>query len=197
MSSAPQSNLLITGFRPFQDRSVNGSQTVAEALDGKVILEHRICTEVFPVVWKGLDEQLAEALERTTPALVLGLGEGNKPYPCFEQFALNEAQGTDEAGKEPHFPPAPITALPVRKTTLGFEREWFSGLPLSFAHSENPGRFLCNHLFYQALSRAEARVGFVHLPVQGDQSSADYVSALIPLLYRLLSKNLKEILNAD
>ncbi len=195
MAIEVEPSLLITGFRPFQGRVVNGSQTVAEALDGKVILEHRICSEIFPVLWKGLEDQLSATLERIDPVLVLGLGEGNKEYPCFERFALNEAAGTDESGKEPHFPPAPLTELPVRKTSLSFQREWFTGLPLPFAQSENPGRFLCNRLFYQTLSRTDAPVGFVHLPVQGEQSDAGYLSTLIPLLYRLLGKNINEIIS--
>jgi pyroglutamyl-peptidase len=190
-------NILLTGFQPFNGRSVNGSQTVAESLGGKTIREHRIQAEVFPVVWEGLIEKLGETLVRTNPVLVLGFGEGSKDYPCFESYALNETSGVDEEGKEPSKDLTEITDLPVRKTTMTYERDWFAGLPTRIAQSETPGKYLCNFLFYKTLSLTNARVGFVHLPVQGEAQNADYLSALVPTLYRLLSKNLNQILEGE
>lgn len=186
-------NILLTGFHSFQGRKVNGSQTLAEALQGKVICEHRIETEVFPVAWEGLPNQLAQAVLRVDPVLILGLGEGKKEYPCFENFAIKEAEGIDEEGRDP--PPGFHEAgdVPVRKTTMAYEKLWFAGLPTPVAQSENAGKFLCNALFYYALALSNARVGFLHLPIQNSRTNADYTSQLIPILYRLISKNLNQI----
>lgn len=185
--------IFLAGFQPFQGRTVNGSQTVAEALQGKVIREHRLETVVFPVEWDGLADRLAEAIARIDPVLILGLGEGIKEYPCFETFAVNEAIGKDERGKDPPSNFCEPADLPVRKTTLAYERDWFIGLPTRMAQSENAGKFLCNAFFYQALALSNARVGFLHLPAQESRSNADYTSQFVPILYRLISKNLNQI----
>jgi len=187
--------MLLTGFEPFQGRPVNGSRTLVEALAGKVIREHRVETEIFPVHWEGLEERLAHAIARADPILIIGMGEGSREYPCFETFARNEAEGKDSRG---HSPPEDLIDrhdLPVRRSSMEFDHTWFQGLPLRIVQSESAGTYLCNALFYKSLALSSAKVGFIHLPVQGTQSDADYISPLIPILYRLISKNINAILD--
>lgn len=82
-------------------------------------------------------------------------------------------------------------ALFVR--TLASERDWFAGLPKRIAQSENAGKYLCNAFFYLALALSNARIGFLHLSAQEARSNADYTTQFIPILYRLISKNLNQI----
>lgn len=186
---SPLGTLLLTGFQPFRGRSVNGSSTLAEALHGKVIRDYVIESRVFAVQWEGLRESLDRAVAETGADMILGLGEGEKEYPCFENFALNEASGPDESGREPPGGMVHPHDPPVRKATMECERSWFAGLSTPVARSENAGTFLCNRLFYLALSMHSGRVGFLHVPIQGNRSSSDYLSPLVPILYRLISKN--------
>lgn len=187
----PRGTLLLTGFEPFQGRPVNGSATLARALHDRIIRDYRVEARVFPVVWKTLPPLLDAAINEVRPDLILGLGEGKKEYPCFENFARNDAIGTDEAGIPPPAPVLIAGAPPVLKTSMQCEKSWFSGLPLPVARSENAGFFLCNALFYRALSQHRGPAGFLHLPIQGPCSDDDYLSRIIPILYRLISQNVR------
>lgn len=198
MKTAPEilGNVLLTGFKPFQGRAVNGSETLVGAISGKVISEHRIETEVFPVSWDSLLHRLENSIARVDPVLILGLGEGKKDYPCFENFAVNQAEGPDVDGRVPGESLFEHFDLPVRKTSMACEKSWFTGLPTPVARSENAGAYLCNFLFYKAIALSNARVGFLHLPVQKDVSDPNYVSTFIPIIYRLISKNISQILES-
>ena len=191
--------ILITGFEPFAGRARNGSLTLARALGGKTIAGAEVVYECLPVVWDGFSELIQVTLRAHRPDLFLGMGEGSKTYACFEWIGKNHTnpEARDNDGK----PPAADILEPggpyLRKATLDFERDWVEGLPIQVANSENAGNYLCNHLLYSGLGLAKIPFGFLHLPIQGEADDADYCSTWFPLLFRLLSKNVRIIEEAS
>ena len=76
--------VLLTGFVPFGDFSLNPSQQIAEALHGERIEGHRVESLVLPVEF-GLDvESVLPAIEQIQPHLVLSLGLAARA-PCLCQ----------------------------------------------------------------------------------------------------------------
>lgn len=189
--------VLLTGFEPFAGRTKNGSLTLARALAGKSLGGAEVTYECLPVLWEGFPEILGGMLRAHEPAIFLGLGEGQKDYACFEWIGKNQADPDlrDNAGNPPPAAQLEVGGPYLRKATLAFEKDWVAGLPVQIANSENAGAYLCNHLLFTGLGLTAIPFGFLHLPVQGDTPDADYCSTWFPLLYRLLSKNIRILEN--
>lgn len=182
--------VLILAFGPFAGRAVNGSSTLARALNGRSVAGCSLVSVVLPVRWGEPERFVPELLARHTPRLVLGLGEGRAEYMQFETRAVNQAAGLDIAG---HAAPAclEIDGPAERHSTLFFAPDWFANAPLQFAPSADAGRYLCNNLLYTLIKLSPAPCAFVHLPVQGALTEADYLAGgLLANLLTLLERNL-------
>lgn len=182
--------ILILAFGPFAGRTVNGSSTLAKALDGRLLADCRLVSVILPVRWGEAERFVPELLTRYQPRLVLGLGEGRADYMHFEISAVNQAVGVDIAGQ---IAPAclEINGPAERRATLFYEPDWFAESAVRFALSADAGRYLCNNLLYTLLKLSKARCGFVHVPVQDEQADTNYLSrGLIENLLILLERNL-------
>jgi pyroglutamyl-peptidase len=188
--SATEPVVLITAFKPFAGRGVNGSATLAYALERQGVPGHRLAVQIIPVIWGEPERVLPETVQRLRPVLVLGLGEGHPGRIAFERFARNRANGPDERGKPPPSHRILAMGLEKRRSTLGFDAAWFTGLAHPMTTSDDAGDYLCNNLFYVALGLDAARTGFVHVPPQGDTPETTYVAEQLPALTTLISKTL-------
>jgi pyroglutamyl-peptidase len=169
--------VLVTGFEPFGGADVNASQQLVEALaaaeppDG-----YELATAVLPVVWDRAADELARALEREQPELVVCFGQADgRTQVAVERFALNFDDGSDEQGEKrraeiaPSGPVAYRSSLPVDAIVDALRAD---GIPA--AASRDAGGFLCNHVFYVLMSvlagRRGVRGGFVHVPLLPEQA---------------------------
>lgn len=181
-------SVLITGFAPFAGRGINGSSTLASALDGLRIGSHQIHARFLAVRWGEAEERLFSLIEELDPVLAIGLGEGSKSWIELEQQAVNGATGMDEHQQEaPDFldPTGPIarqSPLSLPKIDDSWECE--------VAPSQDAGRYLCNNLLYHGLSLLPDCFGFVHLPIQGTRPSQEYAATLVPPLLAIIAANL-------
>ncbi len=183
--------ILITGFEPFAGRTKNGSQTLARALHGKIIIGYQVESEFLPVAWEGFGVLLHDLIGVHKPDIVLGLGEGKETFSCLEQTGRNIANGTDNEGVSRINEPLEDDGPAERAATIHWAPEWFSYMPGKIKPSQHAGQYLCNHFLFSALGSARVPLGFLHLPVQGEQNDADYCSDWIPVIYRLLSQNVR------
>jgi len=181
--------VLLTAFTAFAGRGVNGSETVATALDQRVIAGARVHILVLPVQWGEPERQLPAAVTKWKPALLLGLGEGWPGHVAVERVARNRAAHNDEAGAPPPATLA-VNAPMTRAFRLDHAATWFAGSAVPVQLSDDAGDYLCNNLFYVAMAQPAARAGFVHLPPQGEVASAAYATPLLPIIIGLIEHNL-------
>lgn len=181
--------VLITAFKPFVGRGVNGSETVAKAIDQRLIAGARVQVLILPVHWGEPELQLPLAVAKWKPVLLLGLGEGLPGHVALERMARNHAAHSDEANT-----PAPATLDPSgpasRASRFACDLSWFTANTVPVQLSDDAGNFLCNSLLYTALAQPVAHAGFVHLPPQGEVAGQEYVESLLPIVVTVIERNL-------
>jgi pyroglutamyl-peptidase len=139
--------------------------------------------------------RLKQALCLTRPDSLLMLGEAAGIQQIrLETTAWNELDFKipDIAGRQPQSRPISPISLAMRRSTLPLEkihaRLEANGHEVSLSH--NPGRYLCNQVFYTALDWLEThampcRAGFIHLPLAQDyptERAADALGQVIRVL---------------
>jgi pyroglutamyl-peptidase len=164
--------VLVTGFGPFGEHTINPSGQLARQLDGVAIGGARIVGRQWETATATVGTRLIEALDEIRPAalICLGLASG-RPAMSLERVAINvrdfpipdndRAQVSDEP-VVPGGPDGLFTGLPI-KTIL---RQWHDA-EIPGHVSGSAGTYLCNQLFYLACAQGRARgipAGFIHLP---------------------------------
>jgi pyroglutamyl-peptidase len=185
--------VLITAFKPFDNRGVNGSETVAEALRaGEPGIQLKVL--VLDVAWGEPAAKLPALVQQLRPRVLIGLGEGHPGQVCVERVARNQRVGRDVFGKTPPDRFVDPAGPPQRQGTLRFDPAWQLSREIAVTTSDDAGTYLCNALFYTALGDlgvAVGRVGFVHLPPQGAAADADYAGRFVPIVRELVRRNLQ------
>ncbi len=166
--------VILTGFEPFNNSSLNPSQEVIRRITHKSI----VAKEVLPVTFSTASRKLIELIDLYQPDLVISLGQAEaRSQITPEQVAINldDAKIADNEGeilRERKImdggPDAYFTTLPIRRIV---ERLQSNGIPASISLSA--GTFVCNHLFYQLQHHckgSEILSGFIHLPLMHEQA---------------------------
>jgi pyroglutamyl-peptidase len=177
-ASAREATLLLCGFEPFHGERRNPSLEVVRALDGELIGGLRIRALELPVVYSRAARRIVDAIGRTQPAAVLGLGQaGGRPVITLERIAINllDGPGRDNAGRRETDKPvvgggpdAYFARLPLRAILRALARR---RIPATLSLSA--GTFICNAVMYAALHELRRRpaipCGFIHLPYDTHQ----------------------------
>tara|TARA_R110002072_G_scaffold64203_3_gene159461 strand:+ start:69716 stop:70231 length:516 start_codon:yes stop_codon:yes gene_type:complete len=155
-------NILITGFTPFLDHKINPSQEIAN------LLKDSFSTIVFEVSYEKVTHKLLQLdLESYDAIILLGLSS-NRNKISIEKFAYNlidVAKPDNDNIIKQNEPilvggrPKISTEFNLGEITKVLEEEW--------QYSDDPGRYLCNFLFYKVLNRNRNSV-FIHLPKNCD-----------------------------
>ena len=166
---SPMKTILVTGFGPFLGVTENPSFEALRPLEGAVIGQSRIVTAQLDVTYAGAPEQLEAAIRRTRPDLVLCLGVAGDAAIRLESTARNQdtAASADTAGEvrqgrtiRADAPASLPTRLPLAKLRAALRADGFEVLD-----SEDAGGYLCNHVFYELLTRRPTGIaGFIHVP---------------------------------
>ncbi len=166
--------LLLTGFEPFGEESVNPSWTLAESQHGPAGGGWRVEALCLPCTFGGAGLALCEALRRHRPAAVLCLGlAAGRSELGLERVAVNlvDARIPDNAGEQPidqpvvpGGPAAHFARLPLRAMVAAARR---AGAPAGLSLSA--GSYVCNHVFYTLLHtlrrQPDVAAGFLHVPL--------------------------------
>ncbi len=206
--------VLVTGFEPFGNETVNPSWEAVKVLQGTRIGGHRIETRCLPVVFGDSLAQLRTAIIQTRPALVLGVGQaGGRAQVSLERIAINldDARTPDNAGNSPvdaaivaDAPAAYFSLLPIKRLRAELQR---AGIPAEISHTA--GTYVCNHVFYGLMhllqTRRGASGGFVHIPYSPAQAahhpgvaslSTETITAALRIIVRTSLKHPRDILEA-
>ncbi len=173
--------ILVTGFEPFNDSTVNPSRQVAMALDGQLIGDANVKALVLPVDRIHGPEALLSAIRDHQPDAVLCLGEADRRTAIsIERIAVNlmDYRIPDNQGEQiidqpivPDGPAAYFSTLPVREIFTTLQA---AGIPTELSLSA--GAFLCNQVFYAGrhfVSHMDRSIplGFIHLPALPEQAA--------------------------
>lgn len=175
--------VLLTGFDPFADASVNPSWLAASALDGETIAGHIVIAAQLPTAFDASLKELGRLLRLHHPQLVICIGQAaGRAAISLERAALNicDAGIADNAGYQPvdvpvvcNGPAAYFSTLPVKAILQALQQ---AGIAVEV--SQTAGTFVCNQVFYSLMHRLarlplalRVRGGFVHVPFLPEQGS--------------------------
>lgn len=165
--------LLLTGFEPFLSFTINPTMRIVEELNGEVIGDYKVHSEILPVDFRASGTKILEYIDKIQPDAVISLGLAGGRYKITpERIAINVNDGeadnrgnilVDEPIREEGLD-AYFSTLPVRAMV---ERLLEEGLPAEISNSA--GTYLCNHVMYQCLHYAKSQrkkipTGFIHIP---------------------------------
>jgi pyroglutamyl-peptidase len=171
--------VLVTGFEPFGNYTVNPSQLIAEALNGSTLNDAEIVGVVLPVDFNESVEIATNAIQYYHPDLVMSVGLNARSQVIrVEKIGVNLKRypkddgrwsfprRIDIAGPFLRFSPL-CTADIVRKIRVA---------NISVQQSCFAGSYVCNALFYQLLGyvseqNSSIKVGFIHVPLLDSQDT--------------------------
>lgn len=178
--------ILVTGFEPFGDFTLNPSARVAELLHETTVAGQAVHGLVLPVARDKAPRILEEAVRRLQPEIVLPLGlAGSRASLAMERVAINVLDFSlpDNTGLHPvdepvveGGPPAYFATLPIKRTVVAWKGAGIPGYV-----SNTAGTYLCNQIMYEALHLGESygfRSGFIHLPCLPESISRPTVPSM-------------------
>jgi pyroglutamyl-peptidase len=168
------SKILLTGFEPWGEWTINPSGEVASSLDGHKIGGVSIVTGIVPVVHGEDIETVRPLIEQHDPVAVVSIGLGGSSGLNVERVAVNikeidSDEGTIDLPVVEGGPDAYLSTLPTRDMVEYIRSQ---GVPTQLSYSA--GTFLCNHLMYSVLhhlraSERDVISGFIHIPPMPEQ----------------------------
>lgn len=199
--------LLVTGFAPFDGRSINSSWVAAKAIQNSYA-DIKLDVLELPVVWGAPLRMLTAMCEKSAPSIIVSLGEGKVGQFEIETIARNFRKPRKDNnsdfppsskirtdGPESHFPNAPCET---------FRQQLAKKFPVKL--SDDAGSFLCEETLYTlgalGLSNTDLRMTlFVHLPPYGtvlndgetlcdDKVLSEFAHHLIDTTLNIFSKGL-------
>ncbi|NAW60474.1 pyroglutamyl-peptidase I [Vibrio sp. V31_P5A7T61] len=172
--------VLLTGFEPFGEDSLNPSQALLNAKEQLHVTGVEVIGCVLPVVRYQAAEVAINAIKTHQPDLVLMFGQASGRAaitPELVAINLDDYRIADNAGHQPideaiiaDGPAAYFTTLPVKAMVEDLQQ---AGIAAEVSYSA--GTFVCNHLFYAVqhyLSQHDIPSGFIHIPALPEQVPA-------------------------
>ncbi|HZZ60532.1 MAG TPA: hypothetical protein VFE63_05080 [Roseiarcus sp.] len=170
--------VLVTAFEPFGGETINASWEAARALDGWRSGDWVAVSRRLPCVYGACVAEFVEAFELLAPEAVLMTGQAaRRGVVSVESVARNRAgasmpdnRGVAGAAMTLSGPALLEATVPANDIARAIRA---SGAPARV--SANAGDYVCNHLFYGALSTLiEKAPGtpaiFIHLPATPEQT---------------------------
>jgi pyroglutamyl-peptidase len=178
--------VLLTGFEPFNQETVNPAWEAVRLLDGWSEEGFTVAARQLPCVFGHANAEMAAAIRELNPSIVIAVGQaGGRCDLSVERVAINidDAPIPDNARQQlvdqpivADGPAAYFSTLPVKAIVQELRA---AGLPASV--SQTAGTFVCNHVFYGLMHVAAARLkaggmapmraGFIHIPYLPQQAA--------------------------
>ncbi|OWZ84661.1 pyroglutamyl-peptidase I [Natranaerobius trueperi] len=165
--------VLLTGFDPFGEDSINPSWEAVKELPDKISNGTiKICQ--VPTVFDKSIEEVTKMIDKWDPDIIICIGQAGGRFDItIERVAINidDARIADNEGKQPidrtikkDGEPAYFSNLPIKAMSKNIKD---NGLPASV--SNTAGTFVCNHIMYGVLhyikqTNSTKKGGFIHVP---------------------------------
>lgn len=173
--------VLLTGFEPFGEHSINPSQLLVDSLPDQY--QDLFLTKcILPVDHHQAPPMLFDAIHNHQPDTVISFGlAAGRAKITLERIAVNllDFNIEDNSGTKivnqpivEQGPAAYFSSLPIHGMLAGLNQ---GGIPAELSLSA--GAFLCNQVFYLLMHQVKslnkpAQAGFIHLPALPEQASA-------------------------
>jgi len=169
--------VLVTGFEPFGNYTVNPSQLIAEALNGSIINDTEIVGVVLSVDFNESAKMTTDMIEQHQPTLVISLGLNAHAQGIeIEKIGVNLKRYPKDDGTW-SFPQRIDVSGPFLRfsslNTINIIRK-IREANISAQQSFSAGTYVCNALFYQLLGyvseqNSVIKIGFIHIPLLDSQ----------------------------
>ena len=173
--------ILVTGFKPFNNRDINPSEMIVNSLDIKDV---EIIKLILPFEYKLSEKILIDTVLKEKVDCILSIGQaGNVPWISIEEVAINLDSSLSQDNK--HLLKDESGYGPIdEKIMANGENAYFSSLPtrkivdainkvgVNARLSYSAGTFICNHVMYIGGYLAKTynlKQGFIHVPFLKEQ----------------------------
>lgn len=171
--------ILITGFNPFGNESVNPAFEAVKLLPNEIKNAEIVKLEI-PTEFKRAGKVLQEGIEANKPDVVICVGQaGGRSAITPEFVGINMMDGRipDNAGYQPFDTPvredgpaAYFATIPVKAMVQNIRE---AGIPAFVSYTA--GTYVCNFLLYELMYQIahyypEIKGGFIHVPFMTEQA---------------------------
>ena len=167
--------VVVTYFEPFGGRTTNASKEVVSLLNYQ--------TKQLPVSWSKISSYLDEIFINEPDYLFLVGEAGSYKSITVERTAHNISNGIDNEGVNKD-------NEEIIKGDKESKNAVFDLSKLPYLISDNAGKYLCNYVYYLALSKAkQCKVLFIHLPyisLEGSNSLDNLKKDLLNIIETLI-----------
>jgi pyroglutamyl-peptidase len=192
--------ILITGFKPFNNETINPSLLLLSQLD-KNYKNHEIHTQELDVLYNKDSQRLIEKIKEINPDLILMLGQaGGRPWVSFEFCAINikNASIPDNNGKVLIHETIKERGPLAYQTNINIDKILYLDEKLKVSY--NCGTFICNEIYYNSLdyiynNKLNTKCAFIHIPYIYEQTldkkpNTPYMELIDikNILYKLIDK---------
>ena len=143
----------------------------------------------IPVCWGAVESFTSGTIVNWQPDLILGIGEGGDGVIAIESIGKNTRQGEDVDSNPPLTGFILENGEPERNSKFTFSWIPQMKLPIPIKISIDAGAYLCNNALYFMSGTGCERVGFIHVPPQGDVEDETYSELYGPVLFEILRQN--------
>ncbi|XP_028672516.1 pyroglutamyl-peptidase 1 [Erpetoichthys calabaricus] len=187
-------NVVVTGFEPFGEHTVNASWVAVQELK-KLGLGNDVDLHVLevPVEYQAVQRIIPTLWKRYKPQLVVHVGlSGMATTVTLEKCGHNEGyKGLDNCGFCPDghccVDGGPHCIDSVIDMDSVCKRMAASGLGVAVSVSKDAGRYLCDFTYYTSLYLSHGRSAFIHVPPLGKPYSGEELGrALQAILQEML-----------
>ncbi|WP_339148042.1 MULTISPECIES: pyroglutamyl-peptidase I [unclassified Sutcliffiella] len=167
--------LLLTGFVPFLNFTINPTEQIANELDQQTIGNYKVHSSILPVDFNQSAAQLLHHINDIKPDAVISLGlAAGRAHITPERIAINckDAGGAPDNNGVIHQdepidqsgPAAYFSTLPIRDMVNHLTENQYPAKV-----SNTAGTYLCNNVMYAALhylmnNQTNIPAGFIHIP---------------------------------
>lgn len=192
--------LLITGFDPFGDYTMNPSWEAVQALPD-VIGNLKLTKLMLPNIYGLEGRMVLEKAAEMQPDYILmtGMNSGSRRI-ILNAAALNlrDALLADNMGRQPWHEPVVAGAPAAYFSTIDVHRIYkklrVEKLPVELGYSA--GGYVCNDVFYTVLHHfadTEVKAGFVHVPIMPRMVWDDSIARPLEETIEVLTRVIEEI----
>lgn len=201
-STERQPVVYLTAFGPFPPYSVNSSEAAVGCLDivqlGKE-LGVKIYREVLKVEYDSVSKIVNKRWSELNPKLAVHVGvSGQAETLVLEQVAHNSGYkkndicGCCPSGGMCCLDGEEVIQSGIRMDLVTKALNSDTTLKLPCCKSTDPGRFLCDFIYYTSLKQDKSRSAFIHVPTLNKFTKEDISAAIakaIKEMYRQVAKN--------
>ena len=160
-------HILVTGFEPFGNDTINASSEVVSRLP-KSLGPHQISTAILPVAFDTSGFALEQLVDEHHPDILLCVGEAggrSAITPESHGININDARIPDNNGHQPRGHVIDPQAPPARPAGIdpNIVVEILVRAGFNASVSDDAGKFVCNHIAFTAYGLRVPAL-FIHVP---------------------------------